>query len=144
MDDKDDPDEANSTSTDAAYSSPDLVLQETNSLNDTELAHPPSIHGVVLWQFSLEEENQSSVQDSPSTHSKRVFSNIKALFDPLTRPFKFQGLEAVAFVAYFAAVTSVSSEEYLDHFGEEKDISLARSKRYTKKVLARADCLKSL
>ena len=143
MDDEDDPDEGNSTSTDAAHSSPDLVLQESNNFNDTEISHPPSAHSVVLWQFFFKNVDPvCRILHRPTVNA--YFSNLKALFDPSTRRFKFQSLEAVTFAAYFAAVTSVSSDDCLDYFGEEKDILSARYKRYTEKVLVQADFLNNL
>lgn len=143
MEDEDDPDEGNSTSTDAAYSSPDLVLQESDNLNDTEICHPPSAHSVVLWQFFFKNVDfVCKILHRPTVNA--YFSNLKALFDPSTRRFKFKSLEAVTFAAYFAAVTSMSSEECLDYFGEEKDVLSARYKRYTERVLIQADYLNSL
>ena len=143
MEDEDDLDEGDSTSTDAAYSSPDLVLQESSNFNDTEISHPPSAHSVVLWQFFFKNVDPvCRILHRPTVNA--YFSNLKALFDPSTRRIKFRSLEAVTFAAYFATVTSMPSEECVDYFGEEKDILSARYKRYTEKVLIQADFLNSL
>ena len=143
VDDEDDPDEGNSTSTDTTYSSTDLVLQESNQFIDTEISHPPSAHSVVLWQFFFKNVDPvCKILHRPTVNA--YFSNLKALFEPSTRRFKFKSLEAVTFAAYFAAVTSMSSEDCLDYFGEEQDILSARYKRYTEKVLVQADFLNNL
>ena len=143
LDDDDDPDEAKSTFTDAAYSPPDLVLSELNNSNDTKIIHPPNAHSVVLWQFFFKNVDPvCRILHRPTVNA--YFANLKALFDPVTRRFKFKSLEAVTFAAYFAAVTSMSSEECLDYFGDEKDILSARYKCYTEKVLIEADYLNNM
>ena len=143
QDDEDDPDEGKSTSTDAAYSPPDLVLNEPNHSNDTKIVHPPNAHSVVLWQFFFKNVDPvCRILHRPTVNA--YFSNLKALFDPSTCRFKFKSLEAVTFAAYFAAVTSMSCEECLDYFGDEKDILSARYKCYTEKVLIEADYLNNM
>ena len=140
---EDDPDEGNSTSTDATYSSPDFFLRESNNFNDTDISHPPSAHSVVLWQFFFKNVDPvCKILHRPTVNA--YFSNLKALFDPSTHRFKFKSLEAVTFAAYLAAVTSMSPEECLDYFGEEKEILSARYKRYTEQVLVQADFLNNL
>ena len=66
------------------------------------------------------------------------------LLDPVTRRFKFWSLEAGAFALYFAVVNGISSQECLEHFGEDKQILLERYKRNTEVALVNADFLNSL
>ena len=143
LDDEDDPNEGESTSTDAAYSPSDLVLNEPNNSNHTKIVHPPNAHSVVLWQFFFKNVDPvCKILHRPTGIA--YFSNLKAFFHPSTRRFKFKSLEALTFAAYFAAVTSMSSEECLDYFGDEKDILSARYKYYTEKVLMEADYLNNM
>ena len=100
LDDDDDPNEEESTSTDAVYSPPNLVLNEPNKSNDTQIIHPPNAHKVVLWQFFFKNGDPvCRILHRPTVNA--YFSNLKAFFHPSTRRFKFKSLKAVPFAAYF-------------------------------------------
>ncbi|KAL8719437.1 MAG: hypothetical protein Q9225_003560 [Loekoesia sp. 1 TL-2023] len=143
VDEGDDFDEEDSTCTDATYGSPDLILKDSDGIHDEEIVHPPNAHSVVLFQYFFKNVDPlCKILHRPTINA--YFSNVKTLFEPSTRRFKFRSLEAVTFAVYFAAVTSMSSEECLDYFGQEKDILSVRYRTFTEKVLIQADILNTL
>lgn len=143
MDGGGDFDEEDSTCTDAAYSSPDLIFQDSDSNHNDEVVHPPNAHSVVLFRYFFKNVDPlCKILHRPTIDA--YFSNVKALFEPPTRRFKFRSLEAVTFAVYYAAVTSMSSEECWDYFGEEKKVLSIRYKAFTERVLVQADILNTL
>ena len=143
IDGEDDSGEGEASATDTSYFSPDFIMQDLDNFNDIDIQHPPNAHSVVLFQFYF--KNVAPV--CMILHRPTVtayFSNLEALFDPATRRFKFRSLEAVTFAVYLAAVVSMSTEECIDYFEEEREVLSARYKRYTELVLMQADFMNSL
>ena len=133
-----DEDETESMSTDVTS---DIVLQESES--SKEIAHPPHAHSVVLWQFYFKNVDPlCKILHRPTVNA--YFTNIKTLFEPGTGRFKFKSLEAVTFAAYFAAVTSMTSEECTDYFGEDRGDLLGRFGSFTERLLVQSDYLNTL
>lgn len=143
VDDENDFDDSISHSAEAIDSSPEFILQGPDSFIDSEAIYPSEAHSAVLFQFYFTNVDPvCKILHRPTVNT--YFSNLEALLDPLTHRFKFRSLEAVTFAAYFAAVTSMSSQECWTYLGEQKDILSARYKRNTEAALVQADFLNSL
>lgn len=143
VDDENDFDDSTSHSTEAIDPSPNFILQDPDSFIGSEILYPSDAHSAVLFQFYFTNVDPvCKILHRPTVNT--YFSNVEALLDPLTRRFKFRSLEAVTFAAYFAAVTSMSTQECLTYLGEPKDILIARYKRSTEEALVQADFLNSL
>ena len=143
IDDEDDSGEGEASATDTSHFSPDFIMQDPDNFSYVDIQHPPNAHSVVLFQFYFKNVAPvCKVLHRPTVTA--YFSNLKALFDPATRRFKFRSLEAVTFAVYFAAVVSMSTEECVDYFGEERETLSARYKRYTELALMQADFMNSL
>lgn len=141
--DVDDFGESNWSSTDTSYPSPNFILLDLGSSGDVQVIHPPNAHSVVLFQFYFKNVDPlCKILHRPTVNS--YYSNLRILFDQSCRRFKFRSLEAVTFAMYFAAVTSMTFEECIDFFGEDKSALATRYKRYTELVLVQADFMDSL
>ena len=141
--DADDFRERDWSSTDTIYPLTNFIFQDPGSIIDVEVTHPPNAHSVVLFQFYFKNVDPlRKILHRPTVNS--YYSNLRILFDQSCRRFKFRSLEAVTFAMYFAAVTSMTSEECVDFFGEDRSVLSMRYKRYTELVLKQADFMDSL
>ncbi|KAL9040607.1 MAG: hypothetical protein Q9214_004419 [Letrouitia sp. 1 TL-2023] len=141
--DQDDIYDRHSPNTETTSSSPDWIFQDPDRPLDTEPVHPPDAHSAVLFRVYFQNfDPVCKILHRPTVDT--YFSDVTALFEPSTRRFRFRSLEAVTFSVYFAAVNSMSSDECLTSFGEDKELLLARYKRSTELALVQADFLNAL
>lgn len=141
--DEDDFDDSPSYTAEIPDSSPSFIFQDSDSFIDLEVIYPSAAHIEILFRFYFANVDPvCKILHRPTVNT--YFSNLEQLLDPLTHRFKFRSLEAVTFAAYFAAVTSMSSQECLTHLDEERDILLARYRRITEAALVQANFLNSL
>lgn len=141
--DQDDIYDRDSPNTEATTSSPEWIFQDSDRPLEMEPIHPPDAHSAVLFQVYFQNFDPiCKILHRPTVDA--YFSDMTALFEPSTRRFRFRSLEAVTFSAYFAAVNSMSSDECLISFGEDKELLLARYKRSTELALVQADFLNAL
>jgi len=123
--------------------SPNFMLQCPTSFDDSKISYPSDSHTTTLIQFYFTNVDPlCKILHRPTANA--YFPNIEPLLDPHTRRFKFRSLEAVTFAAYFAAVTSMSSQECLTYLGEERITLILRYKGFTETAMAQANFLNTL
>lgn len=143
IDDEDEFDDEGSQSTEAINYSPNFILQDGESLAGHDVVYPSTAHSAILFEFFFANVDPiCKILHRPTVNT--YFSNLEVLLDPVTHRFKFRSLEAVTFAAYFAAVTSMSSEECMTHLGESKDTLSTRYKHNAEVALVQANFLNSL
>ena len=141
--DEDDFDDLTSNSPETKHSSPNFILSDWDSLVDSEPPYPSDCHRSVLFHvYFANVDPLCRVLHRPTATA--YLSGSAELLNHSTRRFKFTSLEAITFAMYLAAVTSMSSQDCMTHFSEEKDVLLTRYKRSTETALAQADFLNSM
>lgn len=102
----------------------------------TEL-HPPAVQIFQLWQVYLDNVNPLlKVTHTPTLQGQLI----EAAANPSKIP---RPLEALLFSIYFMAVVSMTDEEALDMFKEEKQRLMSRYHRGTQQALINAGFMKS-
>ncbi|RAL67859.1 hypothetical protein DID88_008585 [Monilinia fructigena] len=113
-----------------------IKRQETDSIYS---------HDGFWTRLSEEIDGLKQLIESPSDDEEEpVGSSATSPSLQNTGRHKFKSLEAVAFSMYFAAVTSMTNEECLEHLDEERDILVARYKTATEIALQESDFLNSV
>jgi hypothetical protein len=142
-DDEDELDDSTSNSTEAKHSSPHFIFNEPSGPFDSEPPYPSDTHRAILFQFYFANVDPlCKILHKPTSISHLV--GAKDLMDESTGRFKFRSLEAITFAIYFAAVTTMSPEECLNYFSEEKDGLVTRYKRSSEAALTQADFMNSM
>lgn len=102
----------------------------------TEL-HPPAVQVFQLWQIYLDNVNPLlKVTHTPTLQGQLI----EAAANPSKIP---KPLEALLFSIYFMAIISMTDEEVLDMFKEEKQRLMSRYHRGTQQALINAGFMKS-
>ncbi|KAI9742983.1 MAG: hypothetical protein M1818_003278 [Claussenomyces sp. TS43310] len=111
-----------------------------------ERPDPPSdVHRAILYQYYF-----SNVHPVYMILHKPVFVNNTSnavelgLMDPESKRFRFASLEAIVGAVSFASVSSMSPEDCLQEFNEEKSSLQSKFKRATERALVDADFLNSM
>jgi len=142
-DDEDELNDSTSNSTEAKHSSPHFIFNESGSPFELEPSYPSDAHRAILFQFYFANVDPvCKILHKPTLISHLV--GAKDLIDMSTGRFKFRSIEAITFAIYFAAVTTMSREECLNYFSEEKGGLVTRYKRSTEVALTRADFMNSM
>lgn len=127
----------------SAQTTPHFVFSDHGQLDPAEPYYPsqPSQeHQSILFQTYF--DNVHPV--CHLLHKPLAIPRAEELLDPASGRFKFPSIEASTFAMYYAAVTSLSSENCLAYFQEGRDVLLARYKRGTEVALTQADFLNSM
>jgi hypothetical protein len=143
LEDEDDLDDSASNSTDAKHSSPHFIFNEPGNSFEFEPPYPSDAHRAILFQFYF--ANVDPV--CKILHKPTLISHLagaRDLINESTGRFKFKSIEAITFAIYFAAVTTMSPEECLNYFSEEKDLLVMGYKRSTETALTQADFMNSM
>ena len=123
--------------------SPQFILQDVSYLDDSDISQPSDAHMEILFRSFF--ANVDPICKILHRHTAYTYlSNANALMNPSRRRFKFRSLDAVTFAMYFAAISSMSSEECLLHLGEQKTDLVARHKCFAEKALVQANYLNTL
>lgn len=142
-DEQEEEDELISQPTDETHSSPGFLFHDPDSFTGSVAKYPSEAQrNVLIRVYFANVDPVCKILHRPTTDIH--FANLEQLIDPLTGRYKFRSFEAVTFAAYFAAVTSMSSQECLTHLGEQRDILIARYKHSTEVALVQADFLSTL
>lgn len=142
-DDEDELDDSTSNSTEAKISSPHFIFNSPSSSFEPEPPYPSDAHRAILFQFYFANVDPvCKILHKPTSISHLV--GARDLIDESTGRFKFKGIEAITFAIYFAAVTTMSLEECLNYFNEEKDVLVTWYKRSTEAALTQADFMNSM
>lgn len=142
-DDEEDHEGSTPNSTETKDSPLTFIFHNPGADVDLAMSHPSALHHSILFQiYFANVDPVFKVVHKPT--SDKFSSKAAELLDPSSRRFKFGSLEAVAFAMYFAAVTSLSPEDCMRHFGEQRDVLVTRYRRSTERALAMADCLSSM
>ena len=140
---EDDLDDSASNSTDAKLSPPHFIFNEPGISFELEPPYPSDAHRAILFQFYFANVDPiCKILHKPTSISHLV--GAKDLIDESTGRFKFKSIEAITFAIYFAAVTTMSPEECLNYFSEERDVLVMRYKRSTETALTQADFMNSM
>jgi hypothetical protein len=141
--DEDEGDESITQVTEEVDCSPSFILQGPESSTARDIVYPSDAHSAILFQFYFTNVDPvCKILHRPTVTT--YFSNMEVLLDPFTRRFKFRSIEAVTFAAYFAAIVSMSPQECLTYFGEDRDVLVGRYKHITETALVQANFLISL
>lgn len=143
-DDEDEPYGSTATSPASKYDSPshfvfDLKVTSSNIL----IAYPSVGHNEVLLSYYFKNVHPMITIEHKQTTHIMARSNSE-LFDPNTGRHKFKSLEASLFAVAFAAVTSMTDEECVEHFDEEREVLVTRYKTATEIALQESDFLNSV
>ena len=140
--DEDDTDDLMSNPPESKDSSPHFIFEDPGSLGGIETSYPSESHRATLFQFYFANVAPiCKVLHRPTANT--YLSGADELLNHTTGRFKFGSIEACTFAMYFAAVTSMSTQDCMTHFGEEKHVLLARYRRSTETALTQADFMNS-
>jgi hypothetical protein len=142
-DDEDELDGSTSNATEAKHFSPHFIFNGPASPFESEPPYPSDTHRAILFQFYFANVDPiCKILHKPTSFTH--LAGAKDLLDESTGRFKFRSIEAITFAIYFAAVTTMSPEECLNYFSEEKDALVMRYKRSTEAALTQADFMNSM
>lgn len=142
-DDDDELDDSTSNSTEAKHSSMHFVFSDPGSPFETFPPYPSDAHRAILFQFYFSNVDPiCKILHKSNTIPHLVTA--KDLIDESTGRFKIRSTEALTFAMYFVAVTSMSPEECLNYFREDKDALVMRYKRGTEAGLTQANFMNSM
>jgi hypothetical protein len=135
--------DSTSNSTEAKHSTPNFIFNDPGSPFESLPPYPPDAHRAILFKFYFANVDPvCKILHKPNTVS--YLMGAKDLLDESTGRFKFRSIEAITFAIYFAAVTTMSPEECVDYFNEDKDALVMRYKRSTETALTQADFMNSM
>ena len=141
--DEDESEDDSSPPADTKEVSPQFILQDPHSIADLKHAYPSDAQRLILFGIYLANVDPVCKILHKPTISLHL-SRHNQLFDDSTHRYKFGSVEAICFAIYFAAVTSLSSQECIAQLGAERDVLLERYRCGTETALAQADFLNSM
>jgi len=136
-------DDSTSNSTVANHPSTHFIFNDPSSPFESLHPYPSDAHRAILFHFYF--ANVDPI--CKILHKQNTTSHLmeaEDLLDESTGRFRFRSIEAITFAIYFTAVTTMSLEECLDYFGEEKGALVKRYKRGTEAALTQADFMNSM
>lgn len=135
-------DDSTSNSTEAKHSSPHFLFNDPSSSFESLAPYPSDEHRKILFQFYFANVDPiCKILHKPNTIAQLM--GPKDLFDQSTGRLKLDSIKAIIFAICFAAVTTLSPEECLMYFQEERDALVTRYKRSTEAALTQADFMNS-
>jgi hypothetical protein len=141
--DDDELDDSTSNSTGAKHPQTHFIFNDPGSPFESLPPYPSDAHRAILFQFYFANVDPiCKILHKQNTTS--YLMEAKDLLDGSTGRFKFRSIEAITFAIYFAAITTMSLEECLNYFSEEKDALVKRYKRGTEAALTQADFMNSM
>ncbi|KAB8304877.1 hypothetical protein EYC80_004208 [Monilinia laxa] len=143
-DDEEEPVGSSATSPASKYDSPSQFIFDSKvTSSNISISYPSTECRDVLFGFYFRNVHPLITIMHKPTSFLMVQSNSE-LFDQNTGRHKFKSLEATTFSMYFAAVTSMTNEECLEHLDEEREVLVARYKTATEIALQESDFLNSV